>query len=390
MKKQALVWLCGLLIMLTLTGCWDRREINDVGFVIVSALDVGKEPGTYLSTVRIAIPKKMGGGQTGSSGGQQGPPYMTIAAENRSLDKNRIDLEKQMSREMLTAHRRVLVFGEKIAKRGLKEVLDEFSRNPQNRLRTLLVITKGMEAKDFLKEPYALEPFPSEALREMIKQQMEFPTTLRDFFVQSTLPGREPSLAAFSISKGQYPRYMLNHVAIFRDFKLVGYLEGNEIMLLNSIIGKNVFGFMRIGIPEVPGKVSVQVREIKVKEEVKKKGDQLTFSFTAQAIGSITETDSPVDLSNPRYIEQYNKAFAKQLEKEYAKLFEKLQKTYKADSAGLGNMVYRKDPAYWKKIEKKWPEMYPKQKVTWKVESVIRDIGATGAPMQLPEKEVTK
>jgi len=389
-KKQVLVWLCGVLSIVSLTGCWDRREINDVGFVIVSALDVGKKPDTYLSTVRIAIPKMMGGGQTGSSGGQQGPPYMTISAENRSLDKNRIDLEKQMSRDMLTSHRRVLVFGEKIAKRGLKEVLDEFSRNPQNRLRTLLVITKGMDAKEFLKQPYSLEPFPSEALREMLNRRMEIPTTLRDLFVQSTLPGREPILAAFSVARGEHPRFMLNHIAIFREFKLVGYLEGNEMMLLNSILGKRVYGIMRIGIPDVPGKVSVQVREIKTKEEVKKEGDQLTFSFTAKAIGSITETDSTVDLTNPRYLEAYNKVFAKELEKEYVKLFEKLQKTYKADSAGLGNMLYRKDPAYWKKIEKKWPQMYPKQKVTWRVEAVIRDIGATGAPMQLPEDEVKK
>lgn len=388
--KKLLVTSCCAFFLMSLTGCWDRREINDVGFVIVSGLDVGEKPDTYRSTLRVAIPKKMGGGQTRTSEGQEGPPFLTLFAESKNLDQNRIILEQQMSRELSTSHRRMIVLGEPLAKRGLKEVMDEFSRNPQNRLRTFLVITKGMDTEGFLKYSYPLEPYPTEALREMLKRIQHIPTTLRDIFIQSTLPGREPIIAAASISPGPYPRFMLNHIAILRDYKLVGYLEGTETMLLNTILKEQSLGILKIRVPGDPGHIAIQITECKVKGKVKKAGEKLDFSYTVKANGRITESTTSLDLSNPKYIDQIDQLFTKELKKRYIQLFDKLQRTFKADSAGLGNMVYQHYPAYWKQIEKKWPQMYPKQKITWHVQAAVNEIGVSGAPLILPESEVKK
>ena len=43
LAKQCTVLFVWLSISLLLTGCWDRTEINDVAFVLASAIDLDKE-----------------------------------------------------------------------------------------------------------------------------------------------------------------------------------------------------------------------------------------------------------------------------------------------------------------------------------------------------------
>lgn len=54
-----------LLCTLFIAGCWDRKEINDIAFVIGIAVD--KEEENYRSSLQIALPGQSG--TTGSSGG---------------------------------------------------------------------------------------------------------------------------------------------------------------------------------------------------------------------------------------------------------------------------------------------------------------------------------
>ncbi|WKL04167.1 hypothetical protein Q0F98_13830 [Paenibacillus amylolyticus] len=57
-----------LLCTLFIAGCWDRKEINDIAFVIGVAVD--KEDDNYRSSLQIALPGQSG--TTGSSGGGGG------------------------------------------------------------------------------------------------------------------------------------------------------------------------------------------------------------------------------------------------------------------------------------------------------------------------------
>lgn len=53
----------GLLFIVLLTsGCWDRREINDLAFISGTAFDLTKD-GEYLLSLQIAVPTSSQGGQ---------------------------------------------------------------------------------------------------------------------------------------------------------------------------------------------------------------------------------------------------------------------------------------------------------------------------------------
>lgn len=48
----------GVAVLLLLTGCWDRREINDVAFVLAGGAD--KEGDNILISVLIPLPRRAG------------------------------------------------------------------------------------------------------------------------------------------------------------------------------------------------------------------------------------------------------------------------------------------------------------------------------------------
>lgn len=55
MKRLVSFTLFIILFLLSLTGCWDRKEINDLAFVIATGVDKGKDD-EYKVSVQ-AFPK---------------------------------------------------------------------------------------------------------------------------------------------------------------------------------------------------------------------------------------------------------------------------------------------------------------------------------------------
>ena len=66
--RRSLALLLALLALVPLTGCWDRREINDIVFISATAAD--KVDDLYKVTVQFPLPGQLGG--LGSSGGGGG------------------------------------------------------------------------------------------------------------------------------------------------------------------------------------------------------------------------------------------------------------------------------------------------------------------------------
>lgn len=379
-----------LILMLTvaivLTGCWDRKEINDLGLLLLTALDEGEEPGTYQAYLQIAIPKKMGVGQTSGNGGKGQKPYMPLLIKAKKVDELRIELDRQLSRDLITTHRRIYIIGESLAKRGVKGILDEISRNPKNRLRTLFVVAKGMQAKTLAESEYPLEQTNEEVMREMIARKMQIPSTLRDFFAASAAPGIEPIMAAYS--KDKNGKFAVDSIAILRGYKLVGYVERNQAMALTSLLGEEPFGIILLRLPDIKGSISVQLDKLQVKRKLQIVDGQPAFTCKVSASGRIMENETNIDLANADYINKLNKVLEEEITKLYQSLFLKLQKKYRADSAGLGATIYQKDTKFWKKTEKDWPKMYMEQKIEFEVKAKITHIGVVGAPFYLPEDEV--
>ncbi|TYP72409.1 Ger(x)C family spore germination protein [Paenibacillus methanolicus] len=381
-----------LLLPMLLGGCWDRTEINDQGIVQLTAFDAGDKPGSYQSLVQVALPKKISG-QASSTGGGAGStsslPYMPVMVKGTGLDDMMVELEQRISRNVILAHRRVFIVGEKLARRGIEGVLDSISRDPDQRLRAFFVVARGMTAAKLAESEYTLEATKEEALRELIVRKMKVPSTFRDVFANSAEPGIEPIAAAFS--RGSDGQIRLKSIAIFKDLKLVGYVDGYETIALLSLLGSDdPYGVIKVRYPGAEGDVAIQVNKLKIERKVAVKEGVPAFRFRVRATGRVTGNTAGLDLGDAAVKEKLDVAMKQELRRLYLSLFDKLQTKYKADSTGLGQLVYRNNPKAWKKLEPEWDEVYPRAAVAVDVDATVTQVGLMGAPFFLPEDEVNK
>lgn len=72
-------FLCILLIisLTLLTGCWSRKELNDLALVMALGIDL--DPGGYAVTVQVMNPGEAGNQKGGRSGGCLWLPIRPLA-----------------------------------------------------------------------------------------------------------------------------------------------------------------------------------------------------------------------------------------------------------------------------------------------------------------------
>jgi Ger(x)C family germination protein len=287
----------------------------------------------------------------------------------------------------MSSHRRVFLVGESRARRGVAEVLDQISRNPQNRLNAIIAIAENSTAEKMIDLSFTLETFGAEVLRELTIRKARIPTSLKDFYIASTTPGQQPVAVSFVQQRG---KISVSGIAIFKDHKLVGFLKGLEAGALNGLLGGKPRSNVMLRVPGHEGDISIQVSSFKARGKVDFSKGKPVFTFRYKVAGKVMDNGSNIDLSNPQNVDKVNQLFTDKIERTCNSMFACLQHEYKADSAGLGAMIYRKNSGYWERIEKQWPSMYTKQKVICKVETTITNVGSIGAPLHIPEKEVKK
>ena len=164
--RSSCLMLVVLLLCPLLTGCWDRKEINDLALVTGVAIDQASDNSIEVS-VQIFIPQ--GSTQSSQSGveatGGSGTTFVQ-SAQGVNIADALAQLQMKFSRKIFWGHSEVYLFGAEKAEHGLKDDLDFLMRDSEPRERAYTFVTKG-KAKEVLEKHSILERDTSEVLREM-------------------------------------------------------------------------------------------------------------------------------------------------------------------------------------------------------------------------------
>lgn len=142
------------------TGCWDREELSDRVFDLAASADLNKD-GTYLTAGQFIVPSRVEQSSKGGTGGDK--PYFIETGSGKSSIESIQKARQKLSRIITRGHRRNYYIGEELAKNGIKDMLDAFSRDPGNRIRLDIWVVKGNTGLEALQVPYPLEKIPSVA-----------------------------------------------------------------------------------------------------------------------------------------------------------------------------------------------------------------------------------
>ncbi|WP_136607232.1 Ger(x)C family spore germination protein [Paenibacillus dokdonensis] len=395
MKKTVIA---ALLVMTSigLAGCWDRKEINDVAFVIGSAVD--KEKDLYRSTLQIALPGNLGGaGSEGGGGGTEGSKsYYLESKTGVSLRNSNMEVQSGNSRTLSFAHRRTLLLGEDFARGGISPMLDQFARIPQNRLSSLVAVTSGPAYK-ILDAEAPMEQFPSEMIRELMNEYSKRPISLKYLANELLSDGVDVSLPYISLQEVEpedlaknKKNIQITGLALFKGDRLVGILKGQEAKMMNLALNQAPSPDILVPGRDGKGVVTVKFMENTVKLKPVIRGNNVTMYVDILVKGSVIENNTNYTLGGGRNMGMLEDRTSKEVVTQIQSGIRLLQDRYHSDILGFGRTIQQKKPKDWQRIKDHWEEIFPTVKVVVNARIHVENIGAVDKPFGRKDKDIKK
>lgn len=387
MKRNLLVAAIILSVFFFLTGCWDRRELNELGTVVGMAIDT-TDDGMYLVTIQVVDP-----GETAAKAGAGSRiPVVSYESKSRTISEAVRKMTMVTAREIYFSHLQMLIIGEKVAKKGLGESLDYFYRERQFRPDFFIVLSIGTKAANVLKILTPLEKIPSQKLHRSLEISQKtlaqtYRVRLYELISNMTNKGKAPVLTGVRIIGDEKigktksnvemvdaaSRLEYEGLAILKKDKLVGWLNEKESKGWSYITG-NVQRTLEYIPCSKKDRLVIEVMRTKadVNGKVIQGKPNITINLTIEA--NIVEVRCDVDISKTKSItelEEHSKKVNIEILKDSITKAQKL----KTDIFGFGQAIYEADPIAWKQLKGNWDEVFSHLPITIKSKVHIRRTG---------------
>ncbi|MBM7564886.1 Ger(x)C family spore germination protein [Paenibacillus sacheonensis] len=371
-------FLAALPLVLLLTGCWDRREVNDLAVVSAIGLDTDPNSRGIVISAQIFVPTPPSSTIGGAQGGGQMNSNVVVAAPGMDIADASQKLQEKLSRQLFWGHTKIIVFGEKLARRGINDMIDYLGRHPGPRERALVFVSEGKAAEKLGLGPL-IESSSSENLREMAILRTGLHVTLLKLERESSRKEAIalPLVKSFeTIGKVQTSVFPQGS-AILKKGKMVGRIDDSETRGLMWATNAIRNGTLTIHLDKPGEMVSVSLYQCKSELIPSIRGDEWGIRIRASAEGNVVENISSLDMMDEKTILMLEKKFEAAIRKRIQSVLNPLQKQWKADAAGFGQAFHRKYPKPYEQAAADWDERYAQVRVSYDVHLLISRSGFT-------------
>ncbi|WP_226528626.1 Ger(x)C family spore germination protein [Metabacillus niabensis] len=375
-------------LLLFLTGCWDREELDEIAIVAGIAVDKGKEK-KYRMTVEV-----INSAEFGKQSAQGNAPVNIYTLEGNSLSELSNKMNVGLTRKLVFSHTRVLYISEEVARDGIFGFLDFLDRSGQFRNDFSIVITSGYPASTFTKITYPVQKSPSLKLSTQITTLTDEwggnpDVQLYDFITSLISKGINPVAGIISIrgdpEKGQSvdnnkeidpgALVLADGMAIFKGDKMVGKLSLNETrgyLWTKELRSTSLSIACDSEDANTTNKdefyLDVRVIRSKVNLESKYENDRPKIKVKINAEAKIQGTQCAKDLTKINVYSDQEKLVEKFVKAEISQLIKKVQKEYEVDIFGFGDALNRQDHKKYKEVEYRWDEEFAKAELDVEVD----------------------
>ncbi|SDG77241.1 spore germination protein KC [Desulfosporosinus hippei DSM 8344] len=381
-----------LFLILSISGCWGKREVEDLAPLMGIGFDLGEKPGTYLITQQYAKTKK--GGNSGAETEER-----TLGAEASSVREAFDIVSKAAYRTPFMGSLKVIVIGEDVAKAGgFNNMLDFAQRFAEFRRSMYLVIARG-KAEDVLNLKLRSEQLPALYIRSIIEGGNElsaFPMVRLGHYLtvlgtESTAPIL-PVVEAVKDGEGIHYKAEKSDEAGEIRIEGAGVLNGDQ--LVDFLNDEETKGYMwleddvsnrlinTVDLKESNVKFSGQVLKSSTRYKVKTDGENFGLNYqvrTSIAIDEVLGLDR--QLSGTDWIELVKEAegsFAKVIQQECESAIKK-QRELGFDFLGVGRHIEQRNPRYWKNLKERWKQEVSDFPVSFDIKVTVHNTGMSSS-----------
>ncbi|RBW69007.1 Ger(x)C family spore germination protein [Bacillus taeanensis] len=392
MKHKHFLRLFILFILLLLTGCWDRTELQDLDIVTAIGIDKGEDDvnNRYRVTVQIINEGEAVGG-TGQTAGRASP-ITTFSNTGSTVSEALRKISPKTANELYFPHIQVMVIGEELAKEGVTDLFDFIDRDPQFRMLFPILIARENTAENVLKVSTPLESIPASkivgALEFTRRIWGEYASTRADQVIDSInkhaaaiigirINGDpEKGNELFNIRKIDPDTTLeITGIAVLKDGKLETWLDEDAARGVTWIKNEFTRSILNLDCKDIKNGIAVEMVRSKTKLSAEFKEGKPIIHIDTREEGHISEVHCGIDLDKPETINKLEKELEKETKEEIMMAVKAAQEE-KSDIFQFSEVVNRADPKEWNKIEKKWEEeIFPELEVKVDVRAFIRRTG---------------
>ena len=372
-----------LSLLLCAGGCWNYRELDQLGIVSGVGFDLAPEPGKILLTVQVIKPgeaKGGGGGEGipssgGGGGGGQTQPVVIIESTGATVFDAVREAVTKFSRKLFWPHNQVLIIGKEAAEQGVRQFMDFEIRDAEPRPTAWVMVTPG-KAGELLKIPGKMEKIPAMEIAEMVRAQSATSKagsfTVHDFVLR--LLSKTAAPVATQIRLTEKNEVQLDGTAVFKGEKLAGFIGQRETRGLLWVLGKVRSGIVMVKSPDNKGQVSLEILRTSSKVKAEVRGDSVRIKVTVSVQSNVGNQNSAFDLSKPETLKILARREEAAIRNEIKAALDKARE-FKADIFGFGEAVHRTDPKAWKRLEPHWDQIFTGLQVDLAVKANINQVG---------------
>ncbi len=365
-----------LLSILSLSGCWDSKELNEIGIVTGIAIDRDQKTEEIILTQQTLNPATLN-----IAIGAPGPNVKNHESRGNTIFEAVRDGTQDFDRKKFFNHNKIIIINEKVAREGVLSILDVFIRDHEGRGLTLLSIARGVEARELLaEEPQGIGRYQAIHLEEMMENyrynQKSSKVNIINFFEKELEEGINPVMG---VLEKEETNAKLTGIAIFKKDKLIGYLDEIETRGYNWVIGE--IHNAAITMPSLKNENELVLLETlggdsRIIPNIA--GNEISFTIESRIEVSLAEQQSKEEYDpyeNLEYLKQVENKTKKVIEKEMKMAIEKVQKEYQADIFGFGRQLFKENPSKWKEVKENWDEIFSNAAYTIKIDVDIKHTG---------------
>ena len=359
MRKILLV----VIILITLTGCYNYRELNDLA--IVSAISVSKVDEEYNVVVQVVKPKK----EQDTSNINQ-PNFITFKSKGETLQEAFRLIVKESPKKIYGAQMQVLLLDESVAKDNLSDILDFFAREPEVRNEFYVLVSKNDNVLEVLTP---LDNISSQNIMESLEANNKYLgyanlVTFNDllaYYQNERIQIALPSIyLTGNIDEGDKDEniddsmvdtsVVLGPLAIFKGNKLIGYLSEEESLAYN-IVMDNITNALITNKYDDDKYIVSELIKSKTDLEVDSKNNKINITVKGNA--AIKEVNyNNINLKDENNVKKIEDDLNKKIEKLVKNSIKNVTKKYNSDIFGFENLFYKEDYKYYKQIKDEWSD----------------------------------
>ena len=375
-----------ILLLPLLSGCYNYRELNDLG--ITTAVSIDYKDNNFYVIAEVINPIKQ---QDASSSNNS--PFVNYNSSSSSLQDAFRKVVLESPRQLYAAQLEIIVLSEEVVNNHLEEVLEYFARDPEARTEIKIIVSKTEDSTKAITLQTLLTSLSSSNIINSLDLQskvlgMAYPVTLNELLNMYIDPYLEVVLPSMTLY-GNYeigdekenittssPKAIvkIDGSTITKDNKILGYLDLEESKILNLINGKLKETIIKMNYYD--GYIIFEPNRIKVSRELDIKNNIIKINISGYS--KTKEIQSNINVKDPKEVEKLNKALNMELEKKITDTFNSIREKYGTDVFGFQELYYRTNYKYFKENCTNWYEdIYPKIKLEVKANVRLYEKGST-------------